>query len=241
MCDDCGCALEGNSNAVAVELFQDLNDQNNAQAHHNRAHFQRHGVLCINLMSSPGSGKTRLLQTIIPMLTDQFNVAVIEGDLETENDAQRIRETGVQAYQINTSTACHLDAQQIHHALHHMPIEDLDILFIENVGNLVCPAGFDLGQHKNVVLLACTEGDDKPAKYPVMFQKADLVLFSKSDLLSVLDDFSVSVATDHIRQLANTADCLSVSGKTEEGLGQLVETIKQWQLSDVRIDEIVKA
>ena len=140
-------------------------------------------------MSSPGSGKTALLEATLVALKNEFTCAVIEGDLETENDAERIRAKGVQAHQIVTGTACHLDAHLVHDALHHMTLDGVDILFIENVGNLVCPASFDLGQHLNVTLLSVTEGDDKPAKYPVMFRAADAMLLTKTDLLAVLDDF----------------------------------------------------
>ena len=140
-------------------------------------------------MSAPGSGKTALLEKTIAALKDEFSIAVIEGDLETENDAERIRRQGVEAIQISTGSACHLDAHMVHDALHHMQLDSVDLLFIENVGNLVCPASFDLGQHYNITLLSVPEGDDKPAKYPVMFRASDVVLISKSDLLPVLDDF----------------------------------------------------
>jgi len=229
MCEDCGCAVTQIKDKVTVDVLHRLNEANDHQAAHNRDHFKNHNVLVINIMSSPGSGKTRLLESLIKKLKDEVRVAVIEGDLETENDAERIRNQGVEAIQINTSTACHLDANQIHHALHHLPLDELDIVFIENVGNLVCPAGFDLGQSKNVVLLACTEGDDKPSKYPVMFRTADIVLISKSDLLPVLDDFDVERAITNIRKLASTAPCINVSGKSEEGLATFVEYIRVWR------------
>jgi hydrogenase nickel incorporation protein HypB len=166
-----------------------LLEANDRVAAHNRAHFDAHGVLAINLMSSPGSGKTALLEATIVALRDRYRIAVIEGDLETENDAVRIRAHGVPAIQITTGTACHLDAQLVHQALHDLPLAGLDLLFIENVGNLVCPVSFDLGQHLNVTLLSVTEGDDKPAKYPVIFRASDLVVLSKADLLGVMDDF----------------------------------------------------
>jgi hydrogenase nickel incorporation protein HypB len=143
---------------------------------------------------------------------------VIEGDLETENDALRIRAKGVPAVQITTGQTCHLDAHMVHDALHALDLEAIDILFIENVGNLVCPASFDLGQHANVTLLSVTEGDDKPAKYPVMFRAADLVLLSKSDLLDVLDDFDPAKAEANLRNLANPAGVLRVSARRPETL-----------------------
>ena len=168
-------------------------------------------MLAINLMSSPGSGKTSLLEATIDALGDKWNIAVVEGDLETENDANRIRARGVPAVQITTGQACHLDAHMVHDALHELDLDDIDVLFIENVGNLVCPASFDLGHHANVTLLSVTEGDDKPAKYPVMFRAADLVLLSKSDLLDVMDDFDTAKAERHVRELANPAPCITLS------------------------------
>ncbi len=186
-----------------IEVLHGILHENDHAAAHNREHFARHGVLAVNLMSSPGSGKTSLLEATIEALGGAYRIAVIEGDLETENDAERIRAKGVPAVQITTGQTCHLDAHMVHDALHALDLDDIDILFIENVGNLVCPAGFDLGQHANVALLSVTEGDDKPAKYPVMFRGADLVLLSKSDLLDVLDDFSPEKAEGHVRALAN--------------------------------------
>ena len=169
-------------------------------------------------MSSPGSGKTSLLEATVDAIGDRFRIAVIEGDLETENDARRIRAKGVPAIQITTGSTCHLDAHMVHDALHALDLATVDILFIENVGNLVCPASFDLGQHANVTLLAVTEGDDKPAKYPVMFRKSDLVLLSKTDLLDVLDDFSPDRAESHVRALANPAQVMRVSARRPDTL-----------------------
>ena len=226
MCDTCGCNVTpGNEHLVqaggklakteqgheAIDVLQGLLTQNDHQAAHNREHFDRHGVLSINLMSSPGAGKTTLLESTIEALRDEFNIAVIEGDLETENDAQRIRAKGVEAIQIATGNACHLDAHMVHEALHRMRLEGLDLLFIENVGNLVCPASFDLGQHRNITLLSVPEGDDKPAKYPVMFRAADLVLMTKADLLPFLDDFDPRRAERYLRDLANPAPMLQIS------------------------------
>jgi hydrogenase nickel incorporation protein HypB len=195
MCETCGCAITPeidyahSDENVLIEVLQDLLAANDKVAAHNREHFDRHGVLAINLMSSPGAGKTALLEATIMALRDRYRIAVIEGDLETDNDAVRIRAHGVPAIQITTGAACHLDANLVHRALHDLPLAGLDLLFIENVGNLVCPASFDLGQHRNVTLLSATEGDDKPAKYPVIFRASDLVVLSKADLLEVLGDF----------------------------------------------------
>jgi hydrogenase nickel incorporation protein HypB len=228
MCDTCGCNITpGNEHLArrknpqgqdAVTVLKSLLSANDREAAHNREHFDRHGVLALNLMSSPGSGKTLLLEATIEALKDEFRIAVIEGDLETENDAARIRAKGVPAIQITTGSACHLDAHMVHGALHHLNMENVDILFIENVGNLVCPASFDLGQHRNITLLSVTEGDDKPAKYPVMFRAADLVLLTKTDLLPVLDDFDPARAENCLRNLANPAPALRLSAKKKDGL-----------------------
>ncbi|MCU7923638.1 MAG: hydrogenase nickel incorporation protein HypB [Candidatus Thiodiazotropha sp. (ex Dulcina madagascariensis)] len=242
MCDTCGCNVtHGNRHLIeaggkhahtedggeAVEVLQNLLSENDHQAGHNREHFARHQVLAINLMSSPGSGKTRLLESTIDALQDRYRIGVIEGDLETENDAERIRRKGVQAVQITTGTACHLDAHMIHQALHRIDLDELEILFIENVGNLVCPASFDLGQHLNVTLLSVTEGDDKPAKYPVIFRTADHVLITKSDLLAVLDDFTPAKAEQAVRQLAVEGPVTLISAKTRDGFGPWLEWLGQ--------------
>ena len=220
MCGTCGCNVtHGDMHThETVTVLQGLLDANDHQAAHNREHFAAHGVLAINLMSSPGAGKTALLEATIDSLSGRFGIAVIEGDLETENDAARIRARGVTAVQISTGSACHLDAQMVHGALHDLDLDAVDIVFIENVGNLVCPASFDLGQNFNIALLSTPEGHDKPAKYPVMFRAADLVLLTKSDLLQVLDDFDPAEALRCLRQLANPAPMLILSAKTGDGL-----------------------
>lgn len=233
MCDTCGCNVTpGNEHLVraanhvektpagieTVEVLHSLLEANDHQATHNREQFDRHNILAINLMSSPGAGKTSLLEATIDAISEDLNIAVIEGDLETENDAARIREKGVPAIQIATGSACHLDAHMVHDALHLLDLDNIDVVFIENVGNLVCPASFDLGQHRNVALLSTPEGDDKPAKYPVLFRGADVVLITKSDLLGVLGDFDPKRAITNVRNLANPAPVLQVSAKTGSGM-----------------------
>ena len=220
MCGTCGCAGKktklsppGVGNTLVLDVMQNLQRNNDAIARTNRKRFDARGVLVINVMSSPGSGKTTLLERTINTLKSKYRIGVIEGDLETENDAKRIRETGAPAIQITTGSACHLDAVMIQEVMDDPMMKDLDQLFIENVGNLVCPASFDLGHHCNVVLLSVTEGDDKPSKYPVMFRAADLVLISKSDLLSFLDDFSVERARQNLRHLASAVPVLSISSR----------------------------
>jgi hydrogenase nickel incorporation protein HypB len=231
MCDTCGCTItaSGAKEAATVEVLARLLDANDRIAAHNRAHFDAQGVLALNLMSSPGAGKTALLEATIEAARDEFRIAVIEGDLETDNDARRIRARGVPAVQITTGSACHLDAQMVHDALHAMPLGGLDVLFIENVGNLVCPASFDLGQHRNIVLLSVTEGDDKPAKYPVMFRAAELVLLTKMDLVPYMDDFDPGRAELAVRALANAAPVIGVSARK----GMNLETWLDWLRGEI--------
>lgn len=242
MCDTCGCNITpGNKHLIkadgkfaktadgksSVMVLKNLLSENDVQAHHNRQHFDKHGVLAINLMSSPGAGKTALLEATIEALADDYRIAVIEGDLETENDAERIRARGVTAIQIATGSACHLDAHMVHDALHQLKLADYDLVFIENVGNLVCPASFDLGHHHNVTLLSVTEGDDKPAKYPVMFRASDLMILSKTDLLEVLDDFAPAKAEQYLRQLANPAPVIELSARKNINLQDWFDWLQQ--------------
>ena len=249
MCDTCGCNItpankhlistggkleKTNSGREAITVLHDLLNENDHTALHNREHFNAHGVVAINLMSSPGAGKTSLLEATIQALGEEFRIAVIEGDLETENDAERIRSHGVTAIQITTGSACHLDAHMVHDAVHQLDLSNFDIVFIENVGNLVCPASFDLGQHKNIVLLSVPEGDDKPAKYPVMFRTADMVMLSKADLLPVLDDFSPQRAETYLRNLANPAPLIHTSAKSGDGLDNWLQWLRE-TLAQVRL------
>lgn len=242
MCNTCGCNITpGNQHLLrkdgklgstedgkqAITVLKSLLSENDRQAQHNRQHFDDHSVLAINLMSSPGSGKTALLEATIDALHEEFRIAVIEGDLETENDAQRIRARGVPAIQISTGTACHLDAHMVHDALHHLDLGALDIVFIENVGNLVCPASFDLGHHRNITLLSVTEGDDKPAKYPVMFRAADLMLLTKADLLAVLDDFDPARAERCLRDLANPAPVIRLAARKNQDMEPWLDWLRK--------------
>jgi hydrogenase nickel incorporation protein HypB len=237
MCQTCGCSLNAGDGQTSVErelvpgtvieVMQDLLAANDRVAMHNREHFDEHGVLAINLMSSPGAGKTALLEATIRALGSRYRMAVIEGDLETDNDAVRIRALGVPALQITTGTACHLDAHLVHRALHDLALSGLDLLFIENVGNLVCPASFDLGQHRNVTLLSVTEGDDKPAKYPVMFRTSDLVVLSKTDLLDVLDDFEPMRAAAALRMLGRDTPMISTAARRAPSLGPWLDWLEQ--------------
>jgi hydrogenase nickel incorporation protein HypB len=191
---------EHHDNERLIKVEQDLLSKNNAYAAKNRAYFQQHGIFVLNLVSSPGAGKTTLLVETIKVLKDRFTIAVIEGDQQTEHDADRIRATGVLALQINTGRVCHLDAHGIGHAVMELGIKDYSLLAIENVGNLVCPSSFDLGEAHKVVVLSVTEGDDKPIKYPDMFHAADLMIINKTDLLPYVD-FDVGRCIQYAKQV----------------------------------------
>ncbi|TBW36633.1 hydrogenase accessory protein HypB [Siculibacillus lacustris] len=234
MCTSCGCGTPRSSAAAeaagTVALYENLLGENDRLAAHVRAHLDEHGVFAVNLMSSPGSGKTSLLEATIEALPPGLRVAVIEGDLETENDADRIRRHGVAAVQITTGVTCHLDATMVHDALHGLALDEIDILFVENVGNLVCPADFDVGQHRDVVLLSVTEGDDKPDKYPVIFRGADLVLLTKTDLLPHIEEFDVGRARRSIARVRGSGPILEVSSKKGVGLDAWID----WLVGEAR-------
>ncbi len=235
MCKDCGCSVvKENDEVVAnnpqlndsktLEVITKILDKNDHQAHHNREHFQKEKVLAINLMSSPGSGKTSLLEELAKRGNLKF--CVIEGDLETNKDAQRLQKYGVEAHQITTGTACHLDAFMVHQALHHLNLKDKEVCFIENVGNLVCPASYDVGTHLNIVLVSVPEGDDKIEKYPVMFRKADLVLITKIDLLPYFD-FDLQKAKESAKKLNPKVEVLEISTKDASSIEKLEKWIKE--------------
>jgi len=200
-----------------VQIEQDILGKNNTYAAANRRRFAEHGQFAVNLVSSPGSGKTTLLVKSIEMLKDRAQVAVIEGDQQTSNDADRIRATGAPAIQVNTGKGCHLDAHMIGHAIERLDLPDDSLLMIENVGNLVCPAGFDLGEAHKVVILSVTEGEDKPLKYPDMFHAADLMLLNKIDLLPYLD-FDVEQCIAHARRVNPRLQVMQVSATSGAGL-----------------------
>jgi hydrogenase nickel incorporation protein HypB len=200
---------------IAVEV--DILAKNNRFAAANRRLFSEQGIFALNLVSSPGSGKTSILEQTLRELSGKLRCAVIEGDQQTDNDARRIAATGVPVRQINTGAGCHLDAHIVGHALEELPINALDILFIENVGNLVCPATFDLGEHHKVVVLSVTEGEDKPLKYPQMFRAADVMLLNKIDLLPHLD-FDVEKCLEMARRVSPGIRIFKLSAKTGEGM-----------------------
>jgi hydrogenase nickel incorporation protein HypB len=209
-----------------VDVHERILADNDRRAEHNRSHFGERGVLAINLMGSPGCGKTALLEATAACSPD-WSLAAVSGDLATENDALRLSHAGINSRAITTGTACHLDAQMVHHALHHMEWGDADCLFIENVGNLVCPAIYDLGQRANVVLLSVTEGEDKPLKYPVMFRAADLVVLTKIDLLPHLPGVDEARIHDALARVMPDPKLLRVSAATGEGMDAWIDWLKQ--------------
>ena len=224
MCDSCGC---GDTNLVPLDVQQRILSDNERTATHNRHHFIERALLAINVMGSPGAGKTAILEATARALDDNRLIGALAGDLATDNDAQRLQAAGIRATSITTGSACHLDAAMVHHALHSLQWSDLDYLFIENVGNLVCPAVYDLGQAANAVVLSVTEGEDKPIKYPVMFHKADLVLISKVDLLPHLPNISVARIVDSLRRVMPEPRCIVVSALTGEGISEWVDWLKE--------------
>ncbi len=255
MCKDCGCSItdhehhhdhshgeEGHhhhhhhddkmdnvhanpqlNDKKTVDVIKKILDKNDHEAAHNRAHFDNHNVLAINLMSSPGSGKTTLLEKIFTLAP--FKYGVVEGDLETSRDADRLKALGIPAHQIQTGSACHLDAFMVHKGLHDMPLEEIDVCFVENVGNLVCPASYDVGTHLNIVLVSVPEGNDKIEKYPVMFRCADLVLITKTDLLPHFD-YDIEHEKKEARKLKPNVDILEVNIHDESTLKNVIDWIE---------------
>mgnify|MGYP005848598449 CR=1 FL=1 len=226
-----------------VRIEQDILGKNNAYADGNRKHCAEHGIFAVNLVSSPGSGKTTLLVKSIEMLADKANVAVVEGDQQTSNDADRIRATGAPAIQVNTGKGCHLDAHMVGHALERLNLPDDSLLMIENVGNLVCPAAFDLGEAHKVVILSVTEGEDKPLKYPDMFHAADLMLLNKVDLLPYLN-FDVAKCVDYARRVNPKLQVMQVSATSGQGmeawLGWLMDGLDKARTARLQNVDVLK-
>ncbi len=252
MCTDCGCSITDNAmehshgdeehshshdhqkahehlhhnpqlnDAKTISVIQKILDKNDHEAEHNRQHFNSKGILGINLMSSPGSGKTTLLEHMADVA--DFKFGVVEGDLETTKDADRLKAKGIPAMQIQTGSACHLDAFMVHKGLHDMPLDDLDVCFVENVGNLVCPASYDVGTHLNIVLVSVPEGEDKIAKYPVMFRQADLVLITKTDLLPYFE-YDIENEKAEARRIKPNVDILEVNINDDSSVQSVVDWI----------------
>ncbi|GAB6968757.1 hydrogenase nickel incorporation protein HypB [Komagataeibacter kakiaceti JCM 25156] len=215
----------GLSQARMVEIERGILSKNDGFAATNRARLKQAGVLALNMLAGPGAGKTTLLVETLRRLGQQVQAAVIEGDQQTSNDAERIRATGAPAIQVNTGKGCHLDAHMVGHAMAHLPLVAGSLLFIENVGNLVCPAAFDLGEHLRVTLLSVTEGEDKPLKYPDIFQNADLVVLTKTDLLPHLD-VDIALLEANVARVAPTARILHVSTRSGAGMEAWIDWLR---------------
>jgi hydrogenase nickel incorporation protein HypB len=236
MCDHCGCGIPEQTHShdhdhehghdhghthenpsKLIEVQQSILSQNQLLAERNRGFFKARKLFVLNLLSSPGSGKTSLIERTLMDRGDKMKIGVIVGDLQTENDAIRIRSKGAPAVQITTGTTCHLDAHMVEHALDKLNLDGIKILFIENVGNLVCPASFDLGEAARVVLLSVTEGEDKPLKYPTIFLNADLVIINKTDIAEAVQ-FNRKAALENIRKVAPKAKVVELSARTGAGM-----------------------
>ena len=218
--------VSGLSQRQLISIERDVLSKNDQLAMHNRKHFETNDWLVLNLVSSPGSGKTTLLTETLLKLKNKKNCAVIEGDQQTANDADRIRATGVPAIQVNTGKGCHLDAQMVHDACHRLNLADHSVLFIENVGNLVCPASFDLGEKYKVAILSVTEGEDKPLKYPDMFAAASLMIVNKIDLLPYVN-FDVNTCIENARRVNPKIQVLQVSATSGEGMSEWLTWLEQ--------------
>ena len=222
--------VAGLSQSRMVQIEQDILGKNNQYAAQNRARFAQQSMFVLNLVSSPGSGKTTLLTETINHIKSRYTVGVIEGDQQTANDADRIRETGVQAVQINTGKGCHLDAHMVGHAMENFSDLTGGVLFIENVGNLVCPASFDLSEAAKVSILSVTEGEDKPLKYPDMFHASELMILNKTDLLPYLD-FDVERCIEYAKRVNPDIKIIQLSAKSGEGMDQWIDWISHKRTS----------
>ncbi|MCK5071959.1 MAG: hydrogenase nickel incorporation protein HypB [Bacteriovoracaceae bacterium] len=231
MCEDCGCQeanekhFHDSSNSRTVEIETNVLKENNHLAHHNHHWFHDNNVKVLNMMSSPGTGKTALLEKTINTLSDEKKITILVGDQQTDHDAERLLNSGGNVKQINTHSSCHLDARMISRELGGFVSGEEDILVIENIGNLVCPAAFDLGENIKVALLSTTEGEDKPVKYPVLFNKANLIIITKIDLMPHLD-WSLEKTKNYIRQVNPNAKIIALSAKSGEGMNEWVDYLK---------------
>lgn len=246
MCATCGCSGDQHHHhhnedhhhhhdqKTVIDVERDILHQNNLLAERNRGYFDAKNILCLNLVSSPGSGKTSLLEKTLTDLKGELDFVVIEGDQQTTNDADRIHATGTKVTQINTGKGCHLDSHMIFHALQGLKPKENSILFIENVGNLVCPAMFDLGEKVRVVIMSVTEGDDKPLKYPDMFHTSTLCIINKTDLLPYVP-FDINKAKENAKKVNHKLDIIEVSCTSGEGLNQWYD----WLKSKVPAPELV--
>lgn len=208
-----------------IPVGTDIMSSNEETALENGEFFDRYGIYAVNLMSAPGAGKTSVLEQTIKTLKSQYSIGVIEGDLVTTIDADRIAAVGVPSYQITTGLVCHLDARMVHNAFHGFDVKSFDLLFIENVGNLVCPAEFNLGEHLKVMVYSTTEGAEKPKKYPLMFHEADAVILNKIDLIPYAG-VSLEELAQNVREVNPLAPIFNLSCRTGEGFGDWIEWLK---------------
>lgn len=244
MCKDCGCQ-EGNKriyfgvmnpahshlrdNIKKITLASNVLAKNDRLADSNRAWFKKHSIKTINMMSSPGAGKTLLLEKTLAAFPTTKKITIITGDQEESFDADRLEGRGATVKQLNTYSSCHLDAQMISHELGESVNESTDLLVIENVGNLVCPAAFDLGEDKKIALLSTTEGEDKPSKYPVLFHSASVIIITKLDLIPHLD-WNLEKCISHIRKINPTSPIIKLSAKSGEGMNEWVNYLNNlWE------------
>ena len=252
MCVDCGCGTHEHDHEHnhhhginediknnpqlnhKVQVIEKILSKNNQMADEIRAEFDKHKVTCFNMMSSPGSGKTTTLENLADK--GPFKFGVIEGDLETNRDADRIRNKGIWSFQLQTGRACHLDAGMVKKATPQFPFEENEIAFIENVGNLVCPASYDVGAHFNMVFVSVPEGDDKIEKYPVMFRQADVVIITKCDMLQFFD-FDIDRAKKEADKLKPGVKVILLNNKTSEGLDEVIEWIKEKREEHLKLIE----
>ncbi|MCP4601283.1 MAG: hydrogenase nickel incorporation protein HypB [Proteobacteria bacterium] len=231
MCEHCGCGVphdhghEHESGAQTIQVLQDVLAHDRAHAESLRTRLRELNSRLVNIIGSPGCGKTELLSVLIPNLAErEMHCVVIEGDLATDNDAKRIRKTGAPVYQVTTGTACHLTAHEVEHAVSHLSVEPRSLILVENVGNLVCPSMFDIGESLRIVCLSVTEGTDKPQKYPVSFREADLAVITKHDLLGYVD-FDLDTTCKMIHDIKPDMPCLITSAKDGSGLKELASKI----------------
>lgn len=210
-----------------IEVKRSIFEDNDRDAQLLRQELKDKGVFLLNLMSSPGAGKTTTLMRTIKMLKDEMKIGIMEADIDSEVDAKTISETGVPVIQIHTGGMCHLDADMTRQGIREFGVSDIDFLVLENVGNLVCPAEFDTGSSKNAMILSVPEGDDKPLKYPLMFSICDVVLINKCDTLSVFDDFSTKAVEERIRRLNPNVRVIFISAKTGEGFDEWTDWIRE--------------
>jgi hydrogenase nickel incorporation protein HypB len=212
--------------AVNVRVYKDLMGENEKWAEETRKLLKEKNIVMINIIGSPGCGKTTLLEGMVSELGKHFRFAVLEGDVETTADADRIAALNIEASQLLTGGACHLEAKLVHYALKDLPLDDLDMVVVENVGNLVCPAEFDVGEKAKIAVLSVTEGEDKPSKYPLLFHEAEAVLLTKIDLLPYLD-FDIDLCCEHVRKVNPSVPIFKVSAKTGEGFGEWINWLNE--------------